>query len=121
MAEDMTNIALSAHASEVANRMKESGYFEDALTAAKFAMSYAIKYYFDEIDCEELDKVYDANGNHYNVGSVDSDNYVSKLLTSLYPNLTTPYRYARVLMCYVLNKLGDIIEEGRLFPLSEHM
>lgn len=37
MAEDMTNIALSAHASEVANRMKESGYFEDALTAAKFA------------------------------------------------------------------------------------
>ena len=51
--------------------MKESGYFEDALTAAKFAMSYAIKYYFDEIDCEELDKVYDANGNHYNVGSVD--------------------------------------------------
>ena len=31
MAEDMTNIALSAHASEVANRMKESGYFEDAL------------------------------------------------------------------------------------------
>ena len=118
----MTNIALSAHASEVANRMKESGYFEDALTAAKFAMSYAIKYYFDEIDCEELDKVYDANGNHYRLQTFAGyRRSVSKLLTSLYPNLTTPYRYARVLMCYGLNKLGDIIEEGRLFPLSEHM
>lgn len=121
MAEDMTNIALSAHASEIANSMKIAGYFEDALSAAKFGMAYAIKYYFDEVDCEAFEKVYDSSGNNYNVGSVDSDKYIAKLLTALYPNLTTPYRYARVLMCYGLNKIGDIIEEGRLFPLSEHM
>lgn len=121
MAEDITNIALSAHASEVANLMKDAGYFEDALSAAKFGMAYAIKYYFDEIDCEALEKIYDSNGNNYNVGSVDLDKYISKLLAVLYPGLTTPYRYSRVLMCYGLNKIGDIIEEGRLFPLSEHM
>lgn len=121
MAEDITNIALSAHASEVASLMKDAGYFEDALSAAKFGMAYAIKYYFDEIDCEALEKIYDSNGNNYNVGSVDLDKYISKLLAVLYPGLTTPYRYSRVLMCYGLNKIGDIIEEGRLFPLSEHM
>ncbi len=121
MAEDITNIALSAHASEVANLMKDAGYFDDALSAAKFGMAYAIKYYFDEIDCEALEKIYDSNGNNYNVGSVDLDKYISKLLAVLYPGLTTPYRYSRVLMCYGLNKIGDIIEEGRLFPLSEHM
>lgn len=121
MAEGITNIALSVHASEVAESMKESGYFGDSLTAAKFGMAYAIKYYFDEIDCEALEKVYDSKGINYNIGSIDPDNYISTLLTALYPEVTTPYRYARVLMCYGLNKIGDIIEEGRLFPISEHM
>lgn len=121
MAEDITNIALSVHASEVAESMKESGYFDDSLTAAKFGMAYAIKYYFDKINCESLEKVYDSKGSNYNIGSVDPDNYISALLNALYPEVTTPYRYARVLMCYGLNKIGDIIEEGRLFPISEHM
>lgn len=121
MAEDITNIALSVQASEIANSMKNAGYFEDALSAAKFGMAYAIKYYFDEVNCDALEKTYDSNGNNYNVGSVDPDKYIFKLLTALYPNLTTPYRYARILMCYGLNKIGDIIDEGHLFPLSEHM
>jgi len=125
MTEDITNLRLSSHASEIANQLKETGNFEDALSAAKFGMSYAIKYYFEELKTtdilDDLDNTYDATGNNYNVGSVDSERYISRLLEILYPENTTPYRYARVLMCFGLNKLGDLFEEGQLFPINKVM
>lgn len=125
MAEDITNLRLSKHASDIANQLKETGTFDDALSSAKFGMAYAIKYYRDELattdELDHLDNVYDATGNNYNVGSVDPDNYISQLFEILYPSSTTPYRCARVLMCFGLNKLGDLLEEGRLFPISKNM
>ena len=125
MAENMTNLVLSRNASEIANQMKESGYFPDALVAAKFGMAYAIKYYWDEIgtsqEVRKLDEIYDAQGNHYNIGSVDPDKYISQIMEALYPDSDTPYKFTRVLMCYGLNQLGDLLEEGRLFPISNVM
>ncbi|OCN03398.1 hypothetical protein A7X67_10970 [Clostridium sp. W14A] len=122
---DITNVQLSIHASEIADQLKETGTFDDALPAAKFGMAYAIKYYRDELSTtdklDHLDKIYDAKGKNYNIGSVDPDNYISQILEALYPSSTTPYRYARVLMCFGLNKLGDLLEEGRLFPISKNM
>lgn len=119
--EDVTNLALTSNATATATFMKDAGYFDDVLTAAKFGMAYAIKYYKDDVDFEEMDKAYTANGNHYNIGSVDPDGYIRKMMSAMYPDCNTPYRYARVLMCYGLDKLQDIIDDGRLFPLSEHM
>lgn len=125
MAEDITNLRLSKHASEIADQLKETGTFDDALPVAKFGMAYAIKYYRDELmttdELDQLDNVYDSKGKNYNIGSVDPDNYISQILEALYPSSTTPYRYARVLMCFGLNKLGDLLEEGRLFPISKNM
>lgn len=125
MAENMTNLVLSKHASDIANQMKESGNFPDALVAAKFGMAYAIKYYWDEIGTSEklrsLDNIYDVQGNHYNIGSVDSDKYISQIMEALYPDSDTPYKFARVLMCYGLNQLGDLLEDGKLFPISANM
>ena len=72
MTENVTTIALSKHAAEIANQMKDSGVFPDALNAAKFGMSYAIKYFWDDIGTSDkliaFDKVYDSKGNNYNVG-----------------------------------------------------
>lgn len=125
MAENMTNLVLSKQASNVANEMKESGIFPDALVAAKFGMAYAIKYYWDEIgnsdELRRLDNVYDAQGNHYNIGSVDPDKYISQIMEALYPDSDTPYKFARVLMCYGLNQLGDLLEDGKLFPINTSM
>lgn len=121
MVEDVTNIQLSQHASDVANQLKESGAFDSALSAALFGMAYAIKYYRNEIDPENLLNTYDSTGNNYNVGSVDGDNIIVPLINALYPNCSTPYRYARVFMCYGLNKLGDLLNDGRLFPLANIM
>ncbi|APG73336.1 hypothetical protein LJ046_06655 [Lactobacillus delbrueckii subsp. jakobsenii ZN7a-9 = DSM 26046] len=125
MVEDITNLRLSRLATHVATEMKESGLFEDALTAAKFGMAYAVKYNLDDVNSDDkiaqLDAVYDATGNNYNVGSVDPDHYIADFIGALYPGCTTPYRYARVLMCYGLNKLGDFLDEGKLFPINQYM
>lgn len=125
MAENITFFSLSKHASEIANRMKDSGNFPDALVAAKFGMAYAIKYYWDEVGTSDklvyLDNIYDTQGNHYNIGSVDPDKYIAQIMEALYPGEDTPYKFARVLMCYGLNQLGDLLEDGRLFPINKNM
>lgn len=125
MGENITNLVLSMHASEVANQMKESGIFPDALVAAKFGMAYAIKYYWEEVGTSEelkrLDSVYDSQGNHYNIGSIDPDQYIIKIMKALYPDSDTPYKFTRVLMCYGLNHLGDLLEDGKLFPINHNM
>lgn len=125
MPENMTNLVLSKYASDIANQMKESGIFPDALVAAKFGMAYAIKYYWNEIgtstELSRLDDIYDTQGNHYNIGSVDPDKYISQIMEALYPDSDTPYKFARALMCFGLNKLGDLLEDGRLFPISNNM
>ena len=125
MSENMTVLVLSRHASDIANKMKDSGIFPDALVAAKFGMAYAIKYYWDEIGSSDelckLDDIYDTRGNHYNIGSVDADKYISQIMEALYPDSDNPYKFARVLMCYGLNQLGDLLEDGRLFPINKNM
>jgi len=125
MSENMTNLVLSREASEVANQMKESGIFPDALVAAKFGMAYAIKYYWDEIGSSEklrnLNGIYDTQGNHYNIGSVDPDKFILQIIEALYPDTDTPYSFSRALMCYGLIRLGELAEDGRLFPINKIM
>ncbi len=125
MSDTVTTIALSKQASEIANRMKENGVFPDALSAAKFGMSYAIKYFWENIGTSEklmeFDAIYDSKGNNYNVGSIDSDKYIENLMLSLYPNCDSPYKFARILMCYGLNQLGDYLDNGSLFPINKFM
>ena len=85
MAEDYVNIRLSAKASDIASRIEESKFFESRISVAKFAMAYAIKYHFDEIDPLEIDSDRDATGSNYNVGTVDGDKFISKFIEALYP------------------------------------
>ena len=121
MAEDYVNIRLSAKASEIAARIEESGLFNDKISVAKFAMAYAIKNHFDEIDPIEIDSNRDSAGLNYNVGSVDGDKYISKFIEALYPDTKAPYKITRGLMIFGLEKLGELLEQGQLYPLSNIM
>lgn len=121
MAEDIVNIRLSSKASEIAARIEESNFFEDKISIAKFAMAYAIKNYFNEIDPIEIDNNRDAAGLNYNVGSIDGDKFISKLIESLYPDTRTPYKITRALIIFGLEKLGILLENGQLYPLSNLM
>lgn len=121
MAEDLKNVRLSGHATDIADKMCDSGLFDDRISASKFALAYALKNHFGEINPELLDDLYDSTGTNYNIGSIDDDKFLFNLILSLYPNTTTPYRYVRVLMIFGLEKLGELLDEGRLFPISDLM
>lgn len=121
MAEDIINLRLSAKASDIASQIEESKFFDDKISIAKFAMAYAIKNYFDEVDPYEIDSTRDATGLNYNVGSIDGDKFISKLIESLYPETKTPYKITRALMIFGLEKLGELLDNGQLYPLSHLM
>ena len=117
MAEDLVNIRLSLHANDIADKLVATGYFDYAATAAKFALAYALKNHFNEIDPASY-VVPDTGGSNYNVGSFDSNGQLATLLKALYPQTTTPYLYARALMVFGLIKLGERIEQEGLHSIS---
>ena len=69
---DIVNIRLSKDANDIAERLVATGKFENVVTAAKFALSYALKNHFDECDPSTY-SIPDSSGSNYNVGSFDND------------------------------------------------
>ncbi len=106
---DIVNLRLSKEANAVAERLVTTGKFENVITAAKFALAYALKNYFEEFNPENY-VVSDSGGNNYNIGTVDKDGTLSALLRAIYPDTTTPYIYARALMVFGLLKIRERIE-----------
>ncbi|MGG6309220.1 hypothetical protein [Paenibacillus macerans] len=117
---DLINVHLSKAANTVVERMVSSGCFENKIIAAKFAMAYAIKNHFDEFDPASY-QLPDSDGSNYGIGTVDPDGQLAKLLRALYPETTTPYLYARALMVFGLNKLGERFEREGLQMISSLM
>lgn len=114
--EDLVQFRLSSVATEIANEFAEKFFFEDNQDVAKLGMAYALKEYSDKIDIESIlqgkrqpDDIYNNNGSNYNVGGVDPDGRIAAIIKERYPNCTTPYRYARILMIYGLIKLNECI------------
>lgn len=119
MGADLKNVRISKEATEICDEIFDSGMFEDHVSVCKFGLAYALKNYKDELqDPEALDGNYDATGYNYNIGTIDGDNYLSQLIKSLYPETSAPYRIVRVLMCFGLEKLGELNKEGKLFPIN---
>lgn len=116
--EDMKNIRLSSKANEIAEKIRDTGCFEDVLTVARFGLSYAIKNHFDDINPETY-RMPDSSGSNYNIGSLDSDGQLRSLLMALYPDTKTPYLYAQHLITYGLLKLGERIETEGLNTISQ--
>ena len=119
MANDLTTIQLSGRASEVADSIYQKGYFDDRAAIAKLGFAYAISRYYKKFDLEEYDKNLDMKGSNYNVGSLDGDKSIFYIISILYPETEAPYRYARAIMCYGLEKLGELNDRGELYPIYE--
>ena len=107
---DLTTIRLSKDANAVAEKLVATGKFENVITAAKFALAYALRHYFDDFDPQKYE-VSDGEGSNYNFGTLDKDGQLSQLIRALYPGIETPYIYARALMVYGLLKIGEVIEK----------
>ncbi|CAA7600792.1 Hypothetical protein DEACI_1445 [Acididesulfobacillus acetoxydans] len=117
---DLVNVHLSKDASAVVERMEATVCFDQKITAAKFALAYAIKNHFDEIDPERY-ALPDGEGSNFNFGTLDPDGQLSMLLRALYPGTNTPYLYARALMVFGLMKLDARIEREGLQTISALM
>lgn len=119
MSEDKVNIGLSVEANRVADRLEETGYFEDRLSIAKFALAYAVRNNLDS-DLSSY-RVGESGGTKWNIGSVDNDQYLRDLINSLYPDGETPYRYIEALMNKGLLSIGEIINRDGLNKISVFM
>lgn len=119
MAEDYTNIRLSGKTSLIADRVLESGLFEDKATLCKFAFAYAIKNHRDEINADIINAHTDSNGSNYSIGTLDADKYLAHFVIALHPEITAPYRYIRAVMVFGLEMLGDRLDAGTLYPISD--
>ena len=98
---DITNLRLSKRAEEVAEQLKNTGKFDSAVAAAKFALAYAVKNYYDEFDPASY-VVSDSLGTNYNVGSFDNDSTLIQSIRALYPGVETPFIYVRALAVFGL-------------------
>lgn len=114
---DLVNLRLSKEANDIAERLVSTGKFENVITAAKFALAYALKNHYDEFAPESY-VVSDSGGNNYNIGTVDKDGTLSALLRAIYPDTTTPYIYARALMIFGLQKIGERINNEGMPTVS---
>ncbi len=121
MAEDLSNVRLSSHATAVAETLYNTGYFDDRVAIAKLGFAYAISNYYKKFNPSEIEGTLDSAGINYNVGTLDSDKSIAELVCSLYPETLTPYRLTRAIICYGLDKLGERNDRGELFPLYEMM
>lgn len=117
LAEDLINIRLSRYANEVAEKLVDTGFFDYTSTVAKFALAYALKNHFDEIDPSSFVPP-DTGGSNYNIGSFDNDGQLAILLKAIYPETTTPYVYARALMIYGLTKIGERLAKDDSLKIS---
>lgn len=115
---DIVNMRLSKAANDVADILVATGKFENVITAAKFALAYALKNHYGEIN-PEIYSVADSAGSNYNVGTVDNDGKLATLLRAIYPDTDTPYIYARALMVFGLLKIGEKINAEGVPNISE--
>ncbi len=114
---DLVNIRLSKESNDIAEALVATGKFENVITAARFALAYALKNYFDEFEPSKY-VLADSGGNNYNIGTVDKDGQLSQLLRAIYPDTDTPYIYARALMVFGLLKIGEKIETEGMPSIS---
>ena len=118
MAENMADIRLSRKASDMAEYLKDIGWFSYAKDAAIFAAAYVVKNYKDFKPEEYMPK--DKDGSNYAYGSLDNDGTWDKLITVLYET-NSPRLCLRNLMIYGLELMGEDREKNVVIRLDEYI
>lgn len=120
--EDYKNIRISLDADVIVDDLIHKYCFPTRVSVMRFALSYALRDYRNEINFESLDSVYEKNGTNLNTGTFDDQNLIFKaLITTLFPACETPYKYARVAIIYGLNKLKEKMDANPSFALTDIM
>lgn len=113
MTTDKKTIGLTPEARAVLDKLAQSGYFQDQMAAAKFAMSYAIN--------AGLSGSPEGADTTWNVGSFDSDGEMRNIIPALCGGTETPYRTVEQLINLGLAAIGKRIEDARRIDLVDLM
>lgn len=84
--DDKKTIGLTPEGDSIMQVIMDTNYFKDKIDAAKLAMSLAINAGFQPSQVERASTI-------WNVGSFDSDGQLKHLISILYADCQTPYRY----------------------------
>ena len=107
-------IGLRKRARAIIDIIQDSDVFNDDMDIAKYAMSYAI---YLNLNCKE--QVSDATTT-WNVGSIDDEGYIKNLISSLYPDVSDPYKKTEALIDAGLMEIGKKIDQaGGVFILED--
>ena len=116
---DLLNFHISAEANANIELLRAKYQFSTFTSALKFSLLYALKYHRNEMDFDKLDEQYPSDGTNLNVGTIDDDGIIKRLMPILYPQCETPYRYARVAAIFGAEKIGDKIKAYDKITLAE--
>lgn len=116
---DYQNLHVSAEATANIETLKDKYKFSTFASALKFAIIYALKYHKNDMDFDQLDKLYPSDGTNLHVGTVDEDGILRRLIPILYKDCDTPYRYARVAAIYGAEKICVKLKEGENVSFSD--
>lgn len=120
--EDYKNIRISIDADSIIDEIQEKYCFPTKVSVMRFSLAFALRDYKDEIDYDSLDNIYEKNGTNLNTGTFDDQNLIFKtLITTLFPDCDTPYKYARVAIIYGLYKIKEKMDANPSFTLTEIM
>lgn len=111
MATDRKTIGLTPHARTVIAQMMESGYFQDQIDAAKFALAIAVREGIGPGITEGTDTV-------WNVGSLDAEGELRQLIPVLFEDVEGPYRVVEHLINQGLEIIGREIEDRGAFDIQ---
>lgn len=120
--EDYKNIRISVDADLIIDDIQKRFCLSTKVSVMRFALAYALRDFRDEIDFDTLDNQYEKNGTNQNTGTIDDPNLIFKtLITTLFPECETPYKYARVGIIYGLTKIKEKMDENPSFSLVDLM
>jgi len=112
MAADKTTIGVTPPNAAFLEEISEARYFEDQMDAAKFALSLAIR-------SGEIPSTATGADTKWNVGSFDKDGKLRSLITTLFPEVETPYRAIEHLLNIGLDIMrGHVLENGEVDLLA---
>jgi hypothetical protein len=111
---DLVNIGLTNTTHETASSLLR--FFDSLIDVARFAFAYAIR---ENLIYDYDNEYLEAKRSVWNVGSLDSDGFMSILVQTFYGNTDEPYKTIERLINLGLLRIGKSIDSEGLTSISK--
>lgn len=113
---EFTQFTITDTAFNVASRFVEEQWFETVKDTGIFAVAYAIRHHFNDVNPGSLR--YPGSGHNFSYSTYDPDGTWEELIKILY-HTDTPRLYFRNLLIWGLEDIGKIIQENGVIQITD--